>query len=139
MSADNSGRQRRMRLVAAFVVFSLLQWTTLVDSSAAAFDSTRTNPSRVTVTTTLSGAGATPAAKITVLTGTAVTDQATLTGPRGRLRGTIEYGVFSDSACTTLIFDATPTPNRVVHGGAPASKAFTSNSPGVFYWQAVYT
>src|SRR5205807_5098372 len=37
-----------------------------------------------------------------------------------------------------LLFDATPAPNTVTNGVAPASRAFTSSSAGVFYWQAIY-
>src|SRR6266550_750830 len=53
--------------------------------------------------------------------------------------GTIAYEVFSDSSCTTRVFDATPTPNLVVKGLAPRSKAFTSPTGGVFYWIARYS
>src|SRR6266550_5645481 len=35
--------------------------------------------------------------------------------------GTIAYEVFSDSSCTTRVFDATPSPNLVVKGTAPRS------------------
>ena len=72
--------QRRALLVVTVLIFSLLQMTTLVSSSATAFEDTKVPSPLDVVTTTLSAAGVTPGAKITVLTGTAVTDQATLTG-----------------------------------------------------------
>src|SRR5437879_4177014 len=53
--------------------------------------------------------------------------------------GTIAYEVFFDSTCTTRLFDATPSPNLVVKGVAPRSKAFTSPTGGVFYWIARYS
>src|SRR5438876_3143890 len=53
--------------------------------------------------------------------------------------GTISYEVYSDSACTTRVFDATPSPNVVVKGVAPRSNVFTSPTGGVFYWIARYS
>src|SRR5438552_7266793 len=53
--------------------------------------------------------------------------------------GTITYEIFSDSSCTTRVFNATPSPNLVVKGIAPKSEAFTSPTGGVFYWSARYS
>ena len=123
-----------------FVVVLLLSMsqTGFVASPTAA---ARESDSRkaITVTTILSAAGVTPAAKITVGTGTSVTDQAKLVGAKAKARGEISYQVFSDSSCTRLVFDATPAANKLKNGAVPASKPFTSSAPGVFFWQAAYT
>src|SRR5207244_2543272 len=78
-------------------------------------------------------------AAITVPIGVNVTDDAMLLGVAPSAGGTITYKVYSDTTCTTLIFDATPAPNSVTNGSAPASEPFSSSGAGVFYWQAVYS
>jgi hypothetical protein len=92
----------------------------------------------VAVSTTLSGGGQT-GASITVPPTIGVADQATLSGIRPAAGGTITYKLYSEPTCATLVFDATPTPNSVLNGAAPASRSFSSDTPGVFYWQAVYS
>jgi archaellum component FlaG (FlaF/FlaG flagellin family) len=84
-----------------------------------------------TVATTLSATS--------IATGGSVSDQATITGAAPTAGGTITYTVYSDNICKTVVADATPSPNTVVNGGAPASKSITFNSAGTFYWQAVYS
>src|SRR5438552_5332140 len=92
----------------------------------------------VSVTTTLSGANQSGPV-ITVPVNFNVTDRAGLSGVPPTAGGTTTYKVYSDSNCTALVFDATPSPNSVVNGMAPVSKPFSSGTPGVFYWQAVYS
>jgi hypothetical protein len=92
----------------------------------------------VSVATTLSGGGQS-GPSIRVAPGVTAIDQATLSGVTSSAGGTITYKVFADSACATLVFDATPSPNTVVNGVAPASIAFSSSTVGIFYWQAVYS
>src|SRR6267143_155947 len=124
-----------MRVLVLVVVVSL-EIMTFGQSAAATSIDKMNGPA---VTTMLSAAGVTPAPKITVLTGTSVIDRATLSGVAAKARGRIAYLVFSDSSCTTRIFDATPTPNRVRKGVVPGSKVFSSAQVGVVYWQAVYS
>ncbi|MDQ2914101.1 MAG: hypothetical protein M3T56_12700, partial [Chloroflexota bacterium] len=90
-----------MRLIVVLVV-GLLPMVTLAGPAAARENDRQQH---TMVTTTLAAAGVTTGAKITVLTGTAVTDQATLTGARAKARGEIRYRVFSDPNCKSLVFD----------------------------------
>jgi prealbumin domain-containing protein len=92
----------------------------------------------VTIITTLSGSGQT-GSPIVVPIGSSVTDQATLIGITPTAGGTISYKVYSDPTCLTLVFDATPAPNSVTNGAAPASMAFIPGTAAVFYWQVVYS
>ena len=71
--------------------------------------------------------------------GTAAHDTATISGGTADAGGTISYKLYSDSTCTTLVEDLTPTVNTVVNGVAPDSKAHTFDSPGTFYFYAVYS
>src|SRR5882672_7968528 len=119
------------------LLLSMSQTGFVASSTAAARESD--SKKAITVTTILSAAGVTPAAKITVGTGTSVTDQAKLVGAKAHARGEISYQVFSDSSCTSLVFDATPAANKLNKGAVPASKPFASSAPGVFFWQATYT
>jgi hypothetical protein len=83
-----------------------------------------------TIATTLSGS--------TVPIGTAVYDSATLSGGYNPT-GTIYYRLYSDSSCQSLVANLTPTFNALVAGVAPNSNGYTFNSPGTWYWQAVYS
>jgi uncharacterized repeat protein (TIGR01451 family) len=72
--------------------------------------------------------------------GASVHDSATLPGATTDAGGTISYGLFSDSTCTTQIADLTnPADNTVVNGVAPDSLSHTFNSAGTFYFQATYS
>lgn len=94
--------------------------------------------SGTTVSTTLSGGGKT-GATISVPPGTPVTDQATLAGANsGQATGTISYNVYSNANCTTAVSSGTPQ-TIATAGSPPASAAVTLNSPGTYYWQAVYS
>jgi spore coat protein U-like protein len=71
------------------------------------------------------------------------TDQATLHGASSAssANGTINYTVYSDSACTVPVADATPSPNAVSGGSVPASKPVGAGlaTNAVYYWQATFT
>ena len=137
MIARGGRWQRRGATFVVILVVVLLEMMTVVSPSAAVTPNDKMNGPAVA--TTLAADGVTPAPKITVLTGTPVIDQATLSGVGAKARGRIAYLVFSDPNCTTLVFDATPNPHRVRKGVVPASKAFVSATAGVFYWVAVFS
>jgi uncharacterized repeat protein (TIGR01451 family) len=85
-----------------------------------------------TVSTQLSQSG-------TVTDGTPVSDQATLNNASPSPGGTISYGVFSDSACTQLVANLTPTNATVSGTTVPASPFWTAPGAGTFYFQATYS
>ena len=91
-----------------------------------------------TTTTSLSGGGQS-GTSITVVAGTAVTDTATLLGTNpSTATGTVTYGVYSDSGCTTAV--STGTAETIITPGAlPASSPVTLSTPGTYYWQASYS
>jgi uncharacterized repeat protein (TIGR01451 family) len=89
-------------------------------------------PNTVSVSTLLS-----TSSPVTV--GAGVSDQASLAGETGTAGGTISYGVYSNSTCTTLVSNLTPTSNSVVNGAAPASTSWTATPAGTYYFQATYS
>ena len=74
-----------------------------------------------------------------VAIGTSVHDTAALSGTTANASGYVTYGLFSDSACTNEVADLTPTDNSVVGGVVPASKSYTFNAAGTWYFQATYS
>ena len=90
------------------------------------------NPDITTVLTS----GNTSGAKITVLFGASVTDQATLTGASATAGGTVTYTVYRDDECTDEFADAGS--KTVTNGVVPASNAVTFPDAGTYYWQASY-
>jgi hypothetical protein len=75
---------------------------------------------------------------ITVTAGTAVTDQATLSGANeATAGGTVTYTAYSDSNCSRNPVDAGTV--VVTDGVVPASNAITLNTTGTYYWQASYS
>ena len=76
-------------------------------------------------------------AKITVLFGSAVTDQATLKDAGPTAGGTVTYKVFSDNTCQTLFANAGE--KAVSDGSVGASDPVTFPAAGTFYWQAHYS
>jgi hypothetical protein len=89
------------------------------------------------LSTSLSGGGKTGEA-ITVPAGTAVADQATLSGDSiASAGGTVTYDVYSDSKCSELVASAGTVP--VSNGEASASEPETFYLPGTYYWQASYS
>jgi len=86
-------------------------------------------------TTALSGAGQ-YGESITVPGGTAVTDHVTLSGKNtSKATGTVEYKVYSDNECKSLVASAGTV--EVAGGVVPASSAETL-APGTYYWTASY-
>jgi uncharacterized repeat protein (TIGR01451 family) len=71
--------------------------------------------------------------------GDTVHDSATLPGATTDAGGTINYAVYSDNECSTLVADLTPADNTVVNGVAPDSLSHTFDSAGTFYFQATYS
>lgn len=92
-----------------------------------------------TLTTTLSG-GSHSGSSISVLPNTAVTDSATVSNGSGNQNetGTVTYNVYSDPACSNAV--STGAPETITDPGTlPASQPVTLATPGVYYWQAVYS
>ena len=90
------------------------------------------------LTTSLSGADQNGTA-ISVLTDTAVTDTATLTGTNASTAtGTVTYNVYSDSGCATLVDAGTPEP-ITTPGVLPPSAPLSLSTAGTYYWQVVYS
>ena len=82
--------------------------------------------------TTLSPAGP-------VVTGTAVTDAASLVGTNvDSINGTISYAVYSDSACTNLVA-ALGSNLTVTNGVIPASTIWTATPTGQYWFQATFS
>lgn len=92
-------------------------------------------PEPTETTTSLSGGGHS-GGTITVPEGTAVTDNATLSGTNvSKAEGKVSYKVYSDKECTK---EATSAGEVEVAGGkVPPSNAKTL-APGTYYWQASY-
>ena len=91
-----------------------------------------------TVSTSLSGGGSSGAA-ISVPTGTAVTDQATLSGTNAsEATGTVTYNVYSQSNCSVLVGGGTAEP-ITTPGTLPVSAPVTLANAGTYYWQASYS
>jgi hypothetical protein len=94
-------------------------------------------PPAPTVATVLSGGGQT-GTKLTVLTGTVVTDVATVTAPGGQpVSGRLSYEVYSDSHCTPLS-QIKGGGGGLTTGSGPASAALTL-PVGTYYFQAIYS
>jgi len=90
------------------------------------------------LTTSLSGADQNGTA-ISVLTNTAVTDAATLSGTNeSTATGTVTYNVYSDSGCTTLVSAGTPEP-ITTPGVLPSAAPLSLSTAGTYYWQVVYS
>jgi IgGFc binding protein len=113
------------------------------DSIVAAVGSVQSSPAtwtwslaKTTLGTSLSGGGQS-GATITVPAGTAVTDQATLSGANASsATGTVTYNVYSDPACT--VSAGSPGTGSVSGGTVQASAGVTLTTPGTYYWTASY-
>jgi hypothetical protein len=91
-----------------------------------------------TTTTSLSGGGSS-GATISVPSGTAVTDQATLSGTNSaEATGTVTYKVYSDAGCSDLVNGGTAE-TITTAGTLPASAPVTLDTAGTYYWQASYS
>lgn len=90
-----------------------------------------------TVTTSLSGGGKT-GAKISVVSGTPVTDTARLSGTNApSATGTVTYIVYSDASCTKVA--ASPGAKAASGEVVPSSAAVTLSAVGTYYWKAAYS
>jgi len=86
--------------------------------------------------TSLSGEGE-EGAEITVAQGSAVVDQAVLSGSAAsEAGGSVTYKVYSDSECKELVAEAGEV--EVKGGGVPSSEE-EALPPGVYFWQADYS
>jgi hypothetical protein len=89
------------------------------------------------VTTVLTGGGQ-AGTKITVPTGTAVTDNATVTPPSGQaVSGRLSYEVYTDPTCLPFT-QVKGAGEGLTSGSGPASNALTLPS-GTYYYQASYS
>jgi hypothetical protein len=93
-----------------------------------------------TVSTSLSGGGQS-GTSISVPTGTAVTDTATLSGTNAATAtGTVTYNVYSDSACTTLASGGGGTAETITTAGTlPPAAPVTLSTAGTYYWGVTYS
>jgi hypothetical protein len=88
-----------------------------------------------TLATSLSGGGRTHE-ELAVVEGTAVTDNATLSGENAsKAGGTVTYDLYSDKECKTLVTEAGKV--TVTNGSVPASSEERLRA-GRYYWQATY-
>jgi plastocyanin len=71
--------------------------------------------------------------------GTTAHDTATLHDATADAGGTVTYTLYNNSTCTGTGTDLTPVNNSVVNGVVPDSAPHTFNSPGTFYFYAVYS
>ncbi|MGD0834567.1 MAG: hypothetical protein ABSA40_09135 [Candidatus Dormibacteria bacterium] len=74
-----------------------------------------------------------------VAVGTAVHDTSLLSGETANAGGTVTYSLYSDSLCTSLVSDLTPTDNTVVNGVVPNSNPYTFTTPGTWYFEVSYS
>ena len=72
-----------------------------------------------------------------VLAGSSVHDSATLTNATANATGTVAYTVFSNTGCTLGAQNAGV--KTVTNASIPNSDTIQFNTPGLFYWQAVYS
>ncbi|KHK96219.1 hypothetical protein LK09_16450 [Microbacterium mangrovi] len=83
---------------------------------------------------------ATTLSDTSITVGGSVHDSSALTGASAGATGTVTYTVYTDDKCTVK---ATPsdggTKTLNADGTVPDSDALTFNTPGDYYWQAVYT
>ncbi len=90
------------------------------------------------IATSLAG-GSQSGSSITVPSGTAVTDQASLTGVNASTAtGTVTYNVFSDANCQNAVSSG-PHQSITTPGTLPASAPVTLTNAGPYYWQAIYS
>jgi hypothetical protein len=88
-----------------------------------------------TSTSTVQSGGGISGASLTLPQGTAVTDQARVSGSlAANATGTVAYTLYKDSKCTAAV---TSSVGSVVKGVASSSSA-VKLKPGTYYWKAVY-
>ena len=72
-----------------------------------------------------------------VLTGSSVFDGATLSGVTNTAGGTVNYKVYTDSACTLGVQNAGTV--TVANATVPNSSSLVFGTAGTYYWQVVYS
>src|SRR6185503_17387015 len=72
-----------------------------------------------------------------VLVGTTVHDSAILANTTANATGTVAYVIYTNSGCINVLQGAGV--RAVVNGVVPDSDNVQFNSPGTYYWQAVYS
>lgn len=114
-----------------------LTWTATYDPSCNSGGQTVT-PQSTTTSTSLSGGGQN-GPKITVPSGTSVTDNAALSGQNaGSATGSVTYTWYSDSACTNAV--GSPDKETITTPGTvPSSQGVTLTAPGTYYAVASYS
>jgi hypothetical protein len=95
----------------------------------AANESSTVNPASPSITTTLSDEE--------IAVGESIHDSATLTGATADAGGTVTYTAYTNDTCTAGARDAGT--KTVTNGSVPDSNTLTFDTPGDFYWQAVYS
>jgi hypothetical protein len=89
-----------------------------------------------TTTALLSGEGSS-GVTLTVTEGASVSDKATVEGVNAAIAtGTVEYKIYSDSACSNLVESAG---SASVNGGSGGASAARKLAAGTHYWQASYS
>jgi hypothetical protein len=112
--------------------------TTMMPTTTSSTTSTTIGLPATQLTTSLSGADQS-GTSISVLTNTAVTDTAAVTGSNAATAsGTVTYNVYSDSSCATLV-DAGAPETITTPGTLPPSNAVSLPTAGTYYWQATYS
>jgi len=112
--------------------------TTMAPTTTSSTTSTTIAPPTTQLTTSLSGADQS-GPSISVLTNTAVTDTAALTGTNAATAtGTVTYNIYSDSNCATLVNAGAPE-TITTPGTLPPSNAVSLPTAGTYYWQATYS
>ena len=108
-----------------------------INSNTETVNWTSAPPSPTQISTSLTGGGQS-GGSITVAPGTAVTDSSSLSGANAATAtGGVTYSVYSDAACTQLV-SGPDQESIATPGSLPDSQAVSLNSPGTYYWQAVY-
>ena len=105
-------------------------------SSACNLETVTVAANAPSISTTLQS-GNQSGATITVLFGSSVSDQATLTGASATAGGTVTYTVYSGATCTTVFANAGT--KNVTNGVVPASNPVSFPTPGTYYWKASYS
>ena len=98
-------------------------------TSSCADESVTITQAQPSITTTLSSS--------TGHVGDAVHDSATLTNATANASGSVSYTVYSNNTCTMGAVDAGTV--SVTNGTVPNSNPITFNTPGDYFWQAVYS
>ncbi len=70
--------------------------------------------------------------------GGSANDTSSLTGASSPT-GTVSYALYSANNCTGFVADLTPASNAVTASTLPASKSYTFNTAGTFYFVATYS